>query len=259
MRGPVTPMPDDSGHRQRERDTPDGSWIPIPDPTILTTEAVDRATAQFRRELNTLRELMETRMTAMNGSRQQYLEMLKEERASLITRIQTVRDIADRDRETLQQQLDQRLTAMQTLLDQRYAAQSQAFSEARSTALDSVRAALASAEAAVTKAETATEKRFESVNEFRQSLADQTSAFMTRDEVNVRIQSLNTTTVRNAELIAALELRLTSRLDTLSATRTGASEAVSERRLSQNAVLSVVVALIIATGVIVSILTYAHH
>ena len=252
-------MPDDTGHRQRERDTPDGSWIPIPDPTILTTEAVDRATAQYRRELNTLRELLVARMDGMDSARQQYLGLLDARHTALADRVGTVQDLGERGQQALQLQLDQRLTAMQTLLDQRYAAQSQAFTEARSTALDSVRAALASAEAAVSKAETATEKRFESVNEFRQSLADQTSAFMTRDEVNVRIQSLAGASSRNAELLAALELRLTSRLDTLSATRTGASEAVSERRLSQNAVLSVVVALIIATGVVVSILTYAHH
>ena len=251
-------MPGDSEHRQRERDTPDGSWIPIPDPTILTTEAVDRATAQYRRELNTLRELMESRMSAMDGARQQYLEMLAEGRAALAARVEAVRDIADRDRENLQQQLDQRMAALQVLLDQRYAAQTRAFEVARDTALDSVRAALASAETAVAKAEIATEKRFESVNEFRASLADQTSSFMTRDEVNVRIQSLTTTTSRNAELIAALELRLTSRLDTLSASRAGASEAVSERRLSQNAVVSLAVAVILVIGLVVSVLTYAH-
>jgi len=258
MRGPVTTMPDDAGHHQRERDTPDGSWIPIPDPTILTTEAVDRATAQYRRELNTLRELLETRMAAMDGARQQYLGLLDARHTALAARVEAVRDIADRDRENLQQQLDQRMAALQVLLDQRYAAQTRAFEVARDTALDSVRAALASAETAVAKAEIATEKRFESVNEFRASLADQTSSFMTRDEVGVRIESLTAVTGRNAELIAALELRLTSRLDTLSAARAGASEAVSERRLSQNAVLSVVVALIIATGVVVSILAYAH-
>jgi len=81
---------------------------------------------------------------------------------------------------------------------------------------------------------------------------------MTRDEVNVRIQALTTTTGRNAELLAALELRLTSRLDTLSAARTGASEAVSERRLSQSAVVSLVVAVIIAVSLIVTVLTYVH-
>src|ERR1700722_9731325 len=36
---------------------PDGGWVPTPDPTKLTTEAVDRASVQFERELATIREL----------------------------------------------------------------------------------------------------------------------------------------------------------------------------------------------------------
>jgi hypothetical protein len=45
-----------------------------------------------------------------------------------------------------------------------------------------VEAALAAAEKAVSKAEDAAEKRFESVNEFRQTLSDQTATFLTRKE-----------------------------------------------------------------------------
>lgn len=43
-------------------------------------------------------------------------------------------------------------------------------------------AALEAAEKAIAKAETATDKRFESVNEFRAQLADQAGRFMPRDE-----------------------------------------------------------------------------
>jgi hypothetical protein len=41
-------------------------WRPIPDPTELTTSAVNAATAQFRRDLDALRELFETRLSAMD-------------------------------------------------------------------------------------------------------------------------------------------------------------------------------------------------
>ncbi|MEU7586569.1 hypothetical protein AB0A95_09745 [Micromonospora sp. NPDC049230] len=44
---------------------------------------------------------------------------------------------------------------------------------------------LAAADKAVTKAEIATEKRFESVNEFRQTLSDQTKTFIARVEFEV--------------------------------------------------------------------------
>ena len=49
-----------------------------------------------------------------------------------------------------------------------------------------VEQALESAKEAVTKAECATEKRFDSVNEFRASLADQTATFMPRVESEAR-------------------------------------------------------------------------
>jgi hypothetical protein len=51
-------------------------------------------------------------------------------------------------------------------------------------------AALAAAEKAVTKAEVATEKRFDSVNEFRKTLSDQASSFMQRGEFVAQYKSL---------------------------------------------------------------------
>lgn len=45
-----------------------------------------------------------------------------------------------------------------------------------------IHAALLAAEKAVTKAETANERRFESVNEFRETLSDQAATFISRVE-----------------------------------------------------------------------------
>lgn len=50
-----------------------------------------------------------------------------------------------------------------------------------------VSAALQAAKEAVTKAETAAEKRFDSVNEFRQQLSDQAASFMPRREAEQRL------------------------------------------------------------------------
>lgn len=55
---------------------------------------------------------------------------------------------------------------------------------------DAVRSALISAERAVSKAETAAEKRFDAVNEFRGSLADQQRMLMPRSEAEIRLKSL---------------------------------------------------------------------
>ncbi len=49
--------------------------------------------------------------------------------------------------------------------------------------------ALTSSEKAVTKAETATEKRFDSVNEFRNTLKDQASNFMPRPETEAKFKA----------------------------------------------------------------------
>ncbi len=53
-----------------------------------------------------------------------------------------------------------------------------------------MKAALANAEKALDKAETATAHRFDSVNEFRQALADQTGAFISRQEYEAKHQVL---------------------------------------------------------------------
>jgi hypothetical protein len=53
-----------------------------------------------------------------------------------------------------------------------------------------LRAALAASEKAIIKAETATERRFDSVNEFRQTLTDQAAQFLTRDVFDVEMKTL---------------------------------------------------------------------
>ncbi len=55
------------------------------------------------------------------------------------------------------------------------------------------RIALDAAEKAVLKAETASEKRFEAVNEFRQTLSDQAANFITRKEVEALLGAVNAT------------------------------------------------------------------
>jgi hypothetical protein len=50
--------------------------------------------------------------------------------------------------------------------------------------------ALSAADKATLKAENAVEKRFESVNEFRATLSDQTRSFLTRSEFNAKWESI---------------------------------------------------------------------
>ena len=68
--------------------------------------------------------------------------------------------------------------------DRRYGERFDAQERANSLALDA-------AEKAVLKAEGAAEKRFEAVNEFRATLADQAGSFATRAEMNAEFRAVN--------------------------------------------------------------------
>ncbi len=79
--------------------------------------------------------------------------------------------------ETLRHYIERRIHDNDRLYDQRFNDQQQ-----------SVVAALASADKALAKAEAASEKRFESQNEFRQTLTDQAATFMPRVECEQRLK-----------------------------------------------------------------------
>ncbi len=73
---------------------------------------------------------------------------------------------------------------------QRFEAQQQALNAALQAAKEGTANALAAAKEAVNKAEEASNKRFDSVNEFRQTLTDQSTTFMSKPEANARLKSL---------------------------------------------------------------------
>jgi lysozyme family protein len=74
----------------------------------------------------------------------------------------------------------ERLKALSLRLTEQMAAQSQAN-----------KIALEAAEKAVLKAEAASDRRFEGVNEFRQTLSDQAATFITRNEVVALLGAVN--------------------------------------------------------------------
>lgn len=76
---------------------------------------------------------------------------------------------------------------LRAILEERDARYTQRFADMERA----LTAALASSEKAINKAEVATEKRFESVNEFRTTLSDQATQFMTRNEAAALLQRIN--------------------------------------------------------------------
>ena len=90
-----------------------------------------------------------------------------------------------------QRAIDTAFTAQQTGLNAALLAQKEAIATALVAAEKAVNAALVSSAQAVQKAEMAAERRFESVNEFRGTLADQQRLLMPRAEVEVLMRSLS--------------------------------------------------------------------
>jgi hypothetical protein len=82
--------------------------------------------------------------------------------------------------------LTARITALEKMLDER-----EDRTKERFIALDkNITVAMMAADKAVGKAEMATEKRFEGVNEFRSTLADQAATLLPRAEFQVQHKSL---------------------------------------------------------------------
>ena len=89
--------------------------------------------------------------------------------------------------------------------EQRFIAQQVAVQDALLAQEKSVSAALVAADRAVLKAEVSSEKRFDAVNEFRATLADQAATLMPRSEAESRFGTMNdkltelTTTTRDQD------------------------------------------------------------
>jgi hypothetical protein len=91
--------------------TPEGArigWTPVPDPTKLTTDAVNLATTQMRRELNTLREILEARIIAGESDSALQLEGLRTVRPEIERSIGHLQDLHDEKFKSVELQFRER-------------------------------------------------------------------------------------------------------------------------------------------------------
>ena len=108
------------------------------------------------------------------------------------------------------------------------------------------------------KAQASTEKRFESVNEFRAQLNDQAATFLPRSEYQVQhgaiVDKVDAENKRMLEQMREMELRLTSRLDLMTGSGQGARDFKSEARLDLGQFLQILAVVISVAAVIAIVL-----
>lgn len=93
--------------------TPGGGWTPVPDPTKLTDEAINRATIQYRREMDAMRQLLAERIETLSDKHNDDINRLERD---LATHARAGEDAAH----ALKQLGEARLDALADSVDRRF-------------------------------------------------------------------------------------------------------------------------------------------
>jgi hypothetical protein len=287
-------MPEE-GHSQAGQpgQTPGGGWVPIPDPTTLTDAAISRATEVFRREIVALRETIETRLTAADQDRQRLWERLRDLPVLYETASQHIRDeLIQRDahdREVITQRLNDLDTASRIAaehIEKIPVDLTHDVHKALRAEREYVMSQIQIARAETNRVGDVAQEKFAAIDgTFASNDKALTAALAAQEKAAAEQQKSNTLAIdksekntqeqskaNQAQTLASIESQtatiadLKERIVRIEATgagatahRTEAREVRSDQRLSQNAILSVIVAFVIATGVIISLITLLHH
>jgi hypothetical protein len=201
---------------------PQDEWKPIPDPTVLTTEQLrrelsfleDKLTARISGDKSTIlarldandkaTDLFDANLHRIPTETQQAVSILKELQNEKILRIEE----KITEKETF---IHERFKELGTLTDEKFQKTRDALAEWKQSnslsinAVDTKLGALITAQneltqarfeasqEAIRKADISTEKRFESVNEFRAQLSDQTKLFATKEALDSWMRESRTT------------------------------------------------------------------
>lgn len=143
--------------------------------------------------------------------------------------VDTIHEMHERDVRLMQEEIDRRLSDLRILLAERFEAQSKA----------------------IERTDTAVSLRFESVNEFRRTLSDQTATFISRPEHVAALDAINALITRNQERINDLELRVSAKLEQIGGRQEGGALIGSTRRVDLALIFQVMAVLGAIAGVII--------
>lgn len=181
----------------------------------LANSQISRVPTDSEKLFEQLRVLVSTRIDGIDSAlavATQRLDQHPDDAEKCVRQLQTVIETRlqamDRARELLQQTINVQVLGQEKSENERFSSVDQRFRAAETglkAALDALRdntlLAFAASEKAIQKAEVAAEKRFEAVNEFRRTLADQTATFMPRMQTEAMVSNVN-------EKVDALAVRM---------------------------------------------------
>jgi hypothetical protein len=151
--------------------------------------------------------------------------------------------------------LHARITALEKMLNEREERTKERFVFIEKN----INIAMASADKAITKSEMAVEKRFDSVNEFRQTLADQAATLLPRAEYSVQHATLVDRVTETISRVASLEERQAGKKEASTDIRETSSDASTRSYAMASFVLSIVSAIIVAAVGVGTIITLLSH
>jgi hypothetical protein len=220
-----------TGDDRDSRDSRD--WTPRPDPTSLTT-------AQLLRELASLREIFETRLNGMDRANEVLSETVNRTPTAIQTAIANLKDVYDVRFNSIGEQLsnkslvaDERFTAVQGQLDDKFRSIAQQFVE-RDVRTEQSATASASALAAALQA--AKEAVFEQAQAAAKA-AEKTELSFTKQIDAIGLQ-IKTVSDGFGDRIGELK----ERIDRGEGSDNGATSQRTETRLNTGMVISLVVA-----------------
>jgi hypothetical protein len=141
-----------------------GAWTPVPDPTVLTTQATDAAKDQLRREIQCLREIIETRLDAIDRATvllQTYQGGMPKLMQEAVVHAQTLMDERLRTQEEKFRSIQIQFTERDTRAEQTSRDSKVAVDAALQAAKEAVGAQNASSALAIAKSEAATMKQID--------------------------------------------------------------------------------------------------
>jgi hypothetical protein len=205
-----------------------GELLPRPDPTRLTTD-------QLRRELLSLREIIETRLAAMDRATELLDATVNRTPTIIQTEIKHVREL-----------IDEKFTSMRGLSDTRLAAIDQQFAERD---IRTSQAAQASAQALAAALQAAKEAVFEQAQAAAKA-AEKTELSTTKqiDQIQLQIKTIS-------DGFGDRMAELKERIDRGEGSHAGAASNRTEHRLDVGQVLQIIITLIM----IVSVLVVVFH